>query len=638
MSKVEVDNYLNCLQKSGLVTKEQLQQMLAKIIHEHPGRTIDPEFLAECFEKSQYVTSWHNDKLLKGKYKGFFLGNYKLLGHIAAGGMSNIYLAEHLQMRRRVAIKVLPPTLVKNSSHLSRFYIESRVIASLDHPNIVRAYDINQQENFHFLVMEYIDGPDLRELVHQKGPMSVEMAADYIRQAAEGLHHAHSKGVVHRDVKPANLLVDRDGVVKVLDLGLTRMLDSEDASLTLAHSERLIGTVDYIAPEQAANSHDVDARADIYSLGCTLYFLLVGEPPFHEGTQTQRLMAHQTSPPPDIRKRRPEVPQDLWELALRMMAKKPRDRQQSAAEVSRDLTRWLAAREDYRPKAPAIPGRHAPNLTKEGPISTHLKGDSNLDGEDLPSSLMQFHEKLINSNTVPASADAASASAMAQVQARQEALDARDAQLSQREGLLKELQVNLDTRQGEIDRREQELAESRGKLSALENYIEQRAAELERKTAEYEQRDIELERRERAVAARGVDLDRRAMALSALNPSSGSSVLSVQPPSSLHGGGSHLRKQMEELATQMASLHTQKQDFERQRAQFVEQLQQFQNARTELTKRQAAMQAQVEEITSKARMVTEKYREIEAYRQQLQRRESDLVARESKLGVSPSKG
>ncbi|HEY1066551.1 MAG TPA: serine/threonine-protein kinase, partial [Pirellulales bacterium] len=329
MSKAEIDAYLSALQKSGLVPKEQVSSVLSRIIREAGGKRIDAQYVATCFEQAGLVTAWHNEKLIKGRYKGFFLGSYKLLGHIGTGGMSNIYLGEHVQMRRRVAVKVLPPTLTTNTSHLQRFIMESRVIASLDHPNIVRAYDIAHQGSFHYLVLEFVEGCDLRRTVEERGPLPYEEAADYVRQAADGLHHAHSKGVVHRDVKPANLLVDTEGIVKVLDMGLTRIIDSNDPSLTLAHNEKLIGTVDYIAPEQANNSHNVDARADVYSLGCSFYFLLTGHPPFPDGSQTQRLMAHQQTPVKPIAEERPDCPPELWDVIQRMMAKKVKDRIQS---------------------------------------------------------------------------------------------------------------------------------------------------------------------------------------------------------------------------------------------------------------------------------------------------------------------
>lgn len=260
--------------------------------------------------------------------------------------MSSVYLAEHIVMRRRCAIKVLPQKRVSDTSYLGRFHREAQAVASLDHPNIVRAYDVDHQADrdtdIHFLVMEFVDGQSLQELVLKSGQVPFADAADYIRQAALGLSHAHGAGLVHRDIKPGNLLVDHTGVVKVLDLGLARFFsDTGDDALTIQHDEKVLGTADYLAPEQALDSHSVDARADIYSLGCTLYFLLTGSPPFTEGTLAQRLMAHQTKQPPSIESKRPDVPVELAAIVRKMMAKSPGDRPASAMAVAETLENWL---------------------------------------------------------------------------------------------------------------------------------------------------------------------------------------------------------------------------------------------------------------------------------------------------------
>jgi len=189
--------------------------------------------------------------------------------------------------------------------------------------------------------MEYVEGQDLQRMVREHGPLPYNLAVEYVRQAAEGLQHAHQAGLIHRDVKPANLLVDKNGTVKLLDLGLARFTDDERGSLTIAYDENVLGTADYLAPEQAVDSHRVDHRADIYSLGCTLYYLLTGHPPFSEGTLAQRIMKHQREAPPDIRADRPDAPEDLVAICLKMMAKKPSGRFQTAGEVAQALRLWL---------------------------------------------------------------------------------------------------------------------------------------------------------------------------------------------------------------------------------------------------------------------------------------------------------
>ena len=342
-SKLNVDRFLDVVRKSGLVEKDRLQRIVSELdIPPESTSPDDVDKIADRLVDSHCVTRWQCDRLLEGRHKGFVLGKYRLLGHLGSGGMSSVYLGEHVLMQRRVAIKVLPKERVADTSYLARFHREARAAAQLDHRNIVRAYDVDNDGPYHFIVMEFVEGRDLHRIVHDDGVLSPAKAADFIRQAAEGLAHAHQANLIHRDVKPANLLLDQHNVVKVLDLGLARFADDDRASLTVAHDENVLGTADYLAPEQAINSHGVDARADIYSLGCSLYYLLTGHPPFCEGTLPQRLMAHQRSQPPAIEKERPDVPQDLIDICLKMMAKKPAARYQTATEVAAALAQWLA--------------------------------------------------------------------------------------------------------------------------------------------------------------------------------------------------------------------------------------------------------------------------------------------------------
>ena len=204
---------------------------------------------------------------------GYFIGPYKVLEVLGAGSAGIVYLCDHGQMRRRVAVKVLQGEKARDRKSLERFYREARAAATLDHPNIVRAFDVGQGERFHYLVMEYVDGLNLRQIVKNDGPLSATLAADYLRQAALGLRHAHESGLVHRDLKPTNLMVGRDGVVKILDLGLALFFEDEGDILTQG---AVAGNADFIAPEQAVDSHSVDVRADIYSLGATFWYCLTG--------------------------------------------------------------------------------------------------------------------------------------------------------------------------------------------------------------------------------------------------------------------------------------------------------------------------------------------------------------------------
>lgn len=342
---VDSNRFIELIRKSKLVDPSALEQAVEDLHASNEGGLPDDlDAMQKFFVDRQLLTNWHCEKLRNGKYKGFYLSKYRLLKHLGTGGMSSVYLAEHTLMNRKVAIKVLPRRRVNDASYLARFHLEAQAAAHLDHPNIVRAFDVDNEDNTHYIVMEYVPGADLQQIVRERGPVPFEAAADYIAQAADGLQHAHDKGVVHRDVKPANLLLDDRGVVKILDMGLARIKQDEDASLTIAHEENVLGTADYLAPEQAVNSHKVDHRADIYSLGCSLYYLLTGHPPFPEGSLAQRIAKHQSVMPDPIKKSRPNCPPSLQRICEKMIAKQPEDRFNDASEVAFELRAWMASR------------------------------------------------------------------------------------------------------------------------------------------------------------------------------------------------------------------------------------------------------------------------------------------------------
>ncbi len=352
MSPLTMNAFSDALKKSGLMTDQAFQARIAELESSEIDLN-DSKATARAFINAGDVTSWQAEKLLAGKHKGFFLGKYKLLRLLGRGGMSAVYLAEHSVMKRRCAIKVLPANRVDDSSYLGRFHLEAQAAAALDDPHIVRAYDVDQFSDgksvVHFLVMEYVEGRDLHQVIMREGPLTPIDAAEYVRQAAMGLHHAHECGLVHRDIKPGNLLLDLKGTVKILDMGLARFFDeSDDNSLTIQHDERVLGTADFLSPEQAINSHNVDHRADIYSLGCTLYFMLTKHAPFEQGSLAQRLMAHQTQEPPSVTKYRQDVPESLLVILNKMMAKKPEDRHENAEAVAQDLKNWIVNHADQQ--------------------------------------------------------------------------------------------------------------------------------------------------------------------------------------------------------------------------------------------------------------------------------------------------
>jgi serine/threonine protein kinase len=252
------------------------------------------------------------------------IGSYRLVEPLGSGGMSSVFRAIHHETGLEVAVKVLPRYLAKNPTLLQRFMREAKSAESLEDPNIVAIYDRGSEAGRHYLVLEYVPGCDLHDLVRDRGPMAVADAVDAVRQVCRGLKHAASRGLIHRDIKPANILKRNDGVVKVTDLGLALQIEDEDERVT--RDGTTVGTVDYMAPEQARDSRASSIRSDIYSLGCTLFFLMTGTAPFVGGDVAEKLRAHATEPPPDVRAIRPGVPAILARLIQKMMAKRPEKR------------------------------------------------------------------------------------------------------------------------------------------------------------------------------------------------------------------------------------------------------------------------------------------------------------------------
>ena len=390
MADISSEKFLRMVAKSGLVEPDKVEKMEEKIREKNGGELPrDASKIARVFKRQELLTDWHIEKLMGGKYKGFFLGKYKLLGHIGTGGMSSVYLAEHTRMHDRRAIKVLPKARVKDATYLARFQLEAKAIASLNHPNIVLAYDIDNEGDVHYIVMEYVDGLDLQVLVKKDGPVVPSTAADWVAQAARGLEHAHANGVIHRDVKPANLLIDSNGVIRLLDMGLALVTVGDDESLTVANNENVLGTADYLAPEQALNSHKVDHRADIYGLGCTLYFLLTGKPPFSDGTLAQRIAKHQTEMPESIRKVRPDVPGELEGICVKMMQKEPAVSIPNRCRRCRGLWNGSRSNGSQRRAGNDRFGRKPPSLTMTKMTHQSISLDEDL---DRPSGCKRRHD------------------------------------------------------------------------------------------------------------------------------------------------------------------------------------------------------------------------------------------------------
>ncbi|HTL51423.1 MAG TPA: protein kinase, partial [Planctomycetota bacterium] len=254
------------------------------------------------------------------------LGKYRIHSQLGQGGMGAVYLAEDTHLNRKVALKVLPKELASNREFIKRFLAEARVTGKLSHPNIVVAYDIDSSQGLWFMAMEYLEGESIGARLKRGDPIPWRDALTMVKQVCKGLAYAHKSGIVHRDIKPDNLFLDKaSGEAKILDMGLSKNLHaSENSSLTQAGM--ILGTPNYLAPEQAENGINVDARADIYSLGTTLYHMLTGVPPFEGPTPLSIIQKHLFEPMPDVRKGRPDVPSDVANLLWKMTAKKPADR------------------------------------------------------------------------------------------------------------------------------------------------------------------------------------------------------------------------------------------------------------------------------------------------------------------------
>ncbi len=334
-------NFSQLLTECGLVSEKTLRDIKLRF----PVESTTRQGLARRLIRQDLLTTWQLNKLIEGKHQGFLLGAYRLRSHLARGGMSSLYAAEHIRTSDRRALKILPPAKAEKHSYLPRFLREARLASELQHENIMKVFEVvrsNKHCPYNFMAMELLHGRDLFRIVAEDGPISIRMAAELIRQAAIGLHHAHQQRLVHRDVKPGNIFLTDSGVVKIIDLGLAAISESFDEHITRDFDERVIGTADYLAPEQAIDSHKTDHRADIYALGCTFYYLLTGQPPFADGSLPQRILAHQMKTPKDVGEFRRDVPEAIHELLSAMLVKDREQRIQTAELVAQKLTDWLA--------------------------------------------------------------------------------------------------------------------------------------------------------------------------------------------------------------------------------------------------------------------------------------------------------
>jgi serine/threonine protein kinase len=341
---ISLDEFVRSLSDTGILPASEVTSIVTSM--SQVGARVDAENLAKELVRQEKLTRFQAAVICKRQARGLRFGDYIVLDKIGSGGMGQVFKAENRRTGEIVALKLLRATYSKSPRAVARFYREAGAAARLSHPNLVSVSDAGEWNGLHFLVMELINGRDVRSNIKENGPISPTDAMDIVLQAARGLEHAHKEGIIHRDVKPANLLRDKSGRVVVLDLGLARLdeaiLEEEgDDSGRLTQAGHFLGTLDFVSPEQTADAHEVDARSDIYSLGCTLYYLLRGQPPYRRETAAMILFAHCSDPIPNLQQEVPGVSERLNALFQRMLAKRTSERIGSMTEVIAELEACL---------------------------------------------------------------------------------------------------------------------------------------------------------------------------------------------------------------------------------------------------------------------------------------------------------
>jgi eukaryotic-like serine/threonine-protein kinase len=386
MTITSTGNLIDALRTFRLISSEQYQQLLAKQLVQRG-----------------WLTVFQINQLFAGQGKNLAVGAYRVLDRLGQGGLSQVFKAQHVENDLVVALKVIRPEALTNVEGRQQFLQEIEAMARLEHPNIVQFCDADQHEDTCYFAMEYVDGIDLGKHVRLSGPPPIREACDYIRQAALGLQHAHERNLVHRDIKPVNLFLTQVPVgrarviaarpgqppprkqfrplVKILDWGLAGIRSPRSAGPQILEtlSKGLVGTADYLSPEQARNAGTVDIRGDIYSLGCTLYYLLTGQPPFPDGTLMQKILRHQQAEPPPVDTFRGDVPAGVTALLRRMMAKNPEDRFQTPAALAMALMSFTRAGAATLPLTvqPGAKGTVSPTQKDDTPLPVALGGQPN---------------------------------------------------------------------------------------------------------------------------------------------------------------------------------------------------------------------------------------------------------------------
>ena len=337
--KPEVEIALGELVKHGVIHKDEIDSALEK--YPESAGLEDRDALGDFLEQIGLITAFQAGELRNKRIADLVMDNYLILDRLGEGGMGTVFRARHKRMRRVVAIKVLNPEIQENPDHLQRFQREIETLARLNHPGVIQAYDADFGPSGFFLVLEFVEGSDLDGIVRKHGPLPISEAIDAMIQSAKALQYVHDQGMVHRDIKPQNLMRNRQGNIKVADLGLVRLAEADSTDDNnkqgLTQQFTIAGTLEFMAPEQAENTSGVDNRADIYSLGCSFYYILTGKNIYTGKSVMDKLMAHMTHPIPNLRESRTDVSDTLQAIFTKMVAKTVDQRYQSMNEVIEDL-------------------------------------------------------------------------------------------------------------------------------------------------------------------------------------------------------------------------------------------------------------------------------------------------------------
>jgi serine/threonine protein kinase len=367
---ISLDDFIRSLTETGILSPEEVTSIVKGLPADRNG--VDVERLAKELVKQQKLTRFQASVIFKGQSRGLRIGDYIVLDKIGSGGMGQVFKAEDRRTKKQVALKLLRATFTSSERAVKRFYREANTAARLKHRNLVSVSEAGEWNGLHYLVMEMINGRDVRSVVKEKGQLSVQASLDIVLQAARGLAYAHDNGIIHRDIKPANLLLDRTGRVVVLDLGLARLDETAQEAAggdqgRLTMPGHFLGTLDFVAPEQAADAHEVDGRSDVYSLACTLYYLLKGTPPYRRDNPALILLAHLQDPIPDLTTISGVTPR-LNAVFQRMIAKKNYDRFATMSDLVRELE--FCQREMAGQKVPPLPPLPANRQETEAPRPT----------------------------------------------------------------------------------------------------------------------------------------------------------------------------------------------------------------------------------------------------------------------------